>query len=241
MGAPHLDSEMWESTNPTPPFSTQHEPGCPTSRFLRCGKAQTSTIPFPTQHEPRGAPSFAHFAKGGKAQTSTSHLYPVRTLGAPSFAHFAKGGKAQTSTFHSPPGTTKGAPILRALCEGCDSTNLNLPFSTQHEPRAARGRRFRLFFSGAAPRPFHPACDPGKTNHFREEAFTGTNPLTTMLNPRSMSGLSYSVSQVAPPHFLESVTPTPIRSFFEALHQYAILCAKMEARQTSHRPIRRSS
>jgi hypothetical protein len=31
MGAPHLDSEMWESTTPTPPLSTHHETGCPTN------------------------------------------------------------------------------------------------------------------------------------------------------------------------------------------------------------------
>ena len=119
-----------------------------------------------TYLEPVGAPSFAHSAKGGIAQTSTFRSlpgtnrgvpHPSRTLrrvgdstnlnlsnfiryepwGAPSFAHFAKGGTAQTSTSQSLSGTNPGCPILRALCEGWDSTNLNLPFSTRHEPRGA--------------------------------------------------------------------------------------------------------
>ncbi len=87
------------------------ESRCPTSRSLRCGKAQTSTHLFPFRHISRGAPSKLRL--GGIPHTSTlSSRVPViaRFSGRKTLAPVARLGKGSRSKPKAPAGGVRKSP-----------------------------------------------------------------------------------------------------------------------------------
>jgi hypothetical protein len=74
--APHLDFEMWESTNPNTVTSTQHEHWVPHISILRCGKARTLTSLAQTVTSTGGKTSTWGDRPNGSSRSCASSLQP---------------------------------------------------------------------------------------------------------------------------------------------------------------------
>ncbi len=95
----------------------------PSRTLRRVGKHKPHCIQCIHPHE-NGCPILRALCEGWESTNPTASNASIRTkMGAPSFAHFAKGGKAQTPLHPMHPSARESVPHPSRFCEGWESTN----------------------------------------------------------------------------------------------------------------------